>query len=75
VYANLVIENTLLAMREDEPAAAELFPRLLHIIETYPATQKTFKEQVSSCRFVHPATMQSIIESYPAMKTNRAEMG
>ncbi|KAG0234361.1 hypothetical protein BGX31_004586 [Mortierella sp. GBA43] len=46
-YANLVIKNTLTSMKEDETAAVELFPRLLHIIETYPSTQKTFMDMVA----------------------------
>ncbi|KAG0205959.1 hypothetical protein BGX33_007637 [Mortierella sp. NVP41] len=48
VYAELLIRDTLLSMRDDELGATELFPRLLQIIEIYPATQKSFTELVSS---------------------------
>ncbi|KAG0369575.1 hypothetical protein BGZ54_009551 [Gamsiella multidivaricata] len=47
VYANLVIKNTLLSMRDEETGATELFPRLLQIIEIYPSSQKIFMELVS----------------------------
>ncbi|KAI1315202.1 hypothetical protein EDD11_001140 [Mortierella claussenii] len=47
VYANLVIKNTLLSIRDEDLGATELFPRLLQIIEIYPSSQKTFTELVS----------------------------
>ncbi|KAF9184663.1 hypothetical protein BGZ51_003206 [Haplosporangium sp. Z 767] len=47
VYANLVIRNTLLSMRDEEIGASELFPRLLQVIEIYPSCQKLFTELVS----------------------------
>ncbi|KAG0254733.1 hypothetical protein BG011_005543 [Mortierella polycephala] len=47
VYANLVIRNTLLSMRDEEIGASELFPRLLQVIEIYPSCQKLFTDLVS----------------------------
>ncbi|KAG0050163.1 hypothetical protein BGZ83_005055 [Gryganskiella cystojenkinii] len=47
IYANLVVKHTLLAMKEDEGGASELFPRLLQIIEMYPSSQRPFTELVS----------------------------
>ncbi|KAF9401271.1 hypothetical protein BGX21_002182 [Mortierella sp. AD011] len=47
VYANHVIKNALLSIRDEEPGAVELFPRLLQIIEIYPSSQKSFTELVS----------------------------
>ncbi|KAF9116341.1 hypothetical protein BGX27_003334 [Mortierella sp. AM989] len=47
VYANHVIKNALLSIRDGEPGAVELFPRLLQIIEIYPSGQKLFTELVS----------------------------
>ncbi|KAF9135211.1 hypothetical protein BGW39_004143 [Mortierella sp. 14UC] len=48
VYAQLLIRDTLLSMRDEELGATELFPRLLQVIEIYPSTQKAFTELVSS---------------------------
>ncbi|KAF9360792.1 hypothetical protein BGX26_007743 [Mortierella sp. AD094] len=47
VYANHVIKSALLSIRDEEPGAVELFPRLLQIIEIYPSSQKSFTELVS----------------------------
>ncbi|KAG0303333.1 hypothetical protein BGZ98_006787, partial [Dissophora globulifera] len=47
VYANLVIRNTLMAMRDDDLGATELFPRLLQLIENYSSSQSVFTELVS----------------------------
>ncbi|KAG0357941.1 hypothetical protein BG005_002930 [Podila minutissima] len=46
-HAELVISQTLLAMKEGDQSASELFPRLLQLIEIYPETQKMFTELVS----------------------------
>ncbi|KAF9390467.1 hypothetical protein CPB97_009177 [Podila verticillata] len=46
-HAHLVVRQTLLAMKEGDHSASELFPRLLQLIEIYPETQKTFTELVS----------------------------
>ncbi|KAF9155537.1 hypothetical protein BG015_009513 [Linnemannia schmuckeri] len=48
VYAQLLIRDTLLSMRDEEMGATELFPRLLQVIEIYPSTQKSFTQLVSS---------------------------
>ncbi|KAF9205542.1 hypothetical protein BGZ49_003876 [Haplosporangium sp. Z 27] len=47
VYANYVIKNALFSIRDEDPGAVELFPRLLQIIEIYPSSQKLFTELVS----------------------------
>ncbi|KAG0257869.1 hypothetical protein DFQ27_004903 [Actinomortierella ambigua] len=47
-YAELVVKNTLSAIQEDGTSASELFPRLLQIIELYPASQRTFTTLVSA---------------------------
>ncbi|KAF8935223.1 hypothetical protein BGZ52_000691 [Haplosporangium bisporale] len=46
-HAHLVVRQTLLAMKEGDHSASELFPRLLQLIEIYPETQKSFTELVS----------------------------
>ncbi|KAF9986247.1 hypothetical protein BGZ75_002051 [Mortierella antarctica] len=47
LYAHLVVKNTLKSMQDEETGATELFPRLLHIIEIYPSSQKPFTELVT----------------------------
>ncbi|KAF9439193.1 hypothetical protein BGZ76_009365 [Entomortierella beljakovae] len=47
IYANHVIKNALISIRDEEPGAVELFPRLLQIIESYPSSQKLFTDMVT----------------------------
>jgi len=42
----MVVKQTLLAMREDDSGASELFPRLLQIIEKPGESRKLFLELV-----------------------------
>ncbi len=46
-FPSVVVSYTLKAMREGSRQATQGLPRLLQLVELYPATRDTFKAKVS----------------------------